>query len=321
MSPPETHEFRVPAEATGRRLDAWLAEQMPPHSRSEIRRCIDAGLVSVNGEREKASHPLRAGEIIRVQIPSAAPALPEAEEIALDVVFEDEHLIVINKPPGLVVHPGRGNLTGTLVNALLHHCPDITGVGGVRRPGIVHRLDRGTSGLLVAAKDDRAHTALSAALKRREVHRRYDALAWGGDIPERGVIEAPIGRDPRNRLRMAVRPGGRSAVTHFEVTRRSALVCRLSLRLETGRTHQIRVHLRHLRHPVVGDELYGGLSNSWISRLQREDSAAAAAVRRLARPMLHAGGLAFAHPITGESLDFQASPPADFRRMARRLGL
>jgi 23S rRNA pseudouridine1911/1915/1917 synthase len=313
---PERHEFVVSGESEGQRLDSWLAAQMPVHSRTAIHRHIGAGDVAVNGAPVlRPSESVHAGQRVTILIPPPSSPLPTPEEIALQIVFEDDHLLVINKPPGLVVHPGKGNMSGTLVNALLHHCPDIRGVGGVRRPGIVHRLDKGTSGLLVVAKDDPTHAALADAMRRREIAKRYDALAWGADLAASGSVDGPIGRDPRNRLRMAVVDWGRPARTHWEVVRRGPLAVRVSLRLETGRTHQIRVHLSHVGHPIVGDEVYGGQSRAWLDRVQRIDSAAAGAVRHLERPMLHAAALAFTHPATGTPLSFSVDPPEDFLRI------
>lgn len=310
----------VPDDAAGKRIDAWLADALTVHTRSAMSRAIRSGDVLVDGERIKPSHMLRGGEMIVVTISAPATALPTAEEIPLDIAFEDEHLVVVNKAPGMVVHPAKGNMTGTLVNALLHQCPDIKGVGGVMRPGIVHRLDKGTSGLMVAAKNDATHVALTEMLRRREIQRRYDALAWGR-IDADGMIEGAIGRDPNNRLRMAIVKGGREARTHFSVTARSEIVTRLLLRLETGRTHQIRVHLMHQQHPIVGDELYGGKGSNWIERLHRSAPQAAAMVKRLERPMLHSASLKFIHPITGEELDLNAAKPKDFHEMAEMLGL
>lgn len=321
MKPGEVHTLRVPREAAGRRLDAWLAEALPEHSRSALRRAIEAGQVSVDGTLRKPSHTLRGEEQVLVTLAPPSVQLPAGEAIPLAIVFEDEHLLIVDKPPGLVVHPARGHGSGTLVNALLHHRPEIGGVGGVGRPGIVHRLDRGTSGLLLVAKNERAHRGLSEALRRREIARRYEALAWGTEWERCGVIEGPIGRDPRHRLRMAVVEGGKPARTHFEVLGRSPLVVRLALRLETGRTHQIRVHLAHTGRPIVGDDLYGGRSAQWLQRLHRIDSAAAAAVRRVARPLLHAVGLSLIHPVTGDRLECTAPVPEDFLAAARALGL
>lgn len=320
MIEPGHHVFTVSSDAEGQRLDLWLAGQMPHQSRTAIRRHIQAGDVLIDRiPVTRPSHPVRAGRRVEVTLPPPASPLPVAEAIPLPIVHEDAHLIVIDKPPGLVVHPGKGNLTGTLVNALLHHAPDIHGVGGVRRPGIVHRLDKGTSGLLVVAKDDLTHRALTGAMRRREIHRHYHALAWGSDLPDTGTIHAPVARDPRNRLRMAVLDGGRSATTHWHVVGRGALAMHLRLELETGRTHQIRVHLAHRRHPVVGDETYGGLNPEWLSRLHRLDSHAAAAVRRAPRPMLHAAELDFVHPATGQAVRFRAPLPLDFLSLAEVL--
>ncbi|MBI1893557.1 MAG: RluA family pseudouridine synthase [Candidatus Rokubacteria bacterium] len=305
--------FLVSREEAGLRLDRFLARRCPDLSRSRLQALIAAGEVEVAGLRPKASRPLKAGELITLRVPPPVPLDLSPEPIPLDVVYEDEQLLVVVKPAGLVVHPGAGHSTGTLVHALLYHCPNLSGIGGVRRPGIVHRLDRGTSGLLVVAKTDRAHRALSAQLKARSVERRYLALV-NGRLPHReGVIETAIGRDPRHRLRMAVRPvgQGKAAVTHFTVLEAFDRFTSLEARLKTGRTHQIRVHLSHLGFPVVGDETYrsrrvaGAFQDPELRRLVRDLNGFA----------LHAATLGFTHPVTGVGLEFSAPLPAAFERL------
>jgi 23S rRNA pseudouridine1911/1915/1917 synthase len=243
---------------------------------------------------------------ITVDVPPAAPALPVPQTIPLDIVYEDEFLLVIDKPAGLVVHPGAGNEDGTLVNALLAHCGEqLSGIGGVRRPGIVHRLDKDTSGLMVAAKTDAAHRGLSAQLSDRSLSRTYRAIVWGKPVPPAGRIDAPIGRSPNNRRKMAVlRNGGRDAVTLYStVTQVGAKASLIECKLMTGRTHQIRVHMAHLGHPLVGDPLYG--------RARGDGSALA----RFPRQALHATAIAFVHPIDGREMSFTSTPPADFRAL------
>jgi 23S rRNA pseudouridine1911/1915/1917 synthase len=245
-----------------------------------------------------------------VVVPPAEPLPLRPEAIPLDILFEDEDLLVVNKPAGMVVHPGAGCATGTLVHALLSHCRHLPGIGGVERPGIVHRLDRDTSGVMVVAKTDAAHHSLSAQFKARTVAKRYLALAHGRLPPEGGCIEAPIGRREQDRTRMGIRAGGREARTSFRVLRRLAEMTLVELRLETGRTHQIRVHLAHIGHPVVGDGVYGGRRERQARG--RPDSAK--------RQMLHAWQLAFRHPTSGAPLAFTAPPPADFLAAAGLTG-
>jgi 23S rRNA pseudouridine1911/1915/1917 synthase len=300
----------VDAARAGERLDRFLQACAPDLSRTRLQGLIVAGAVAVDGRPARPSQRVRAGARVALSVP-----LPEAlalapEPIPLDIVHEDPDVLVVNKPAGLVVHPGAGHRTGTLVHALLAHCgPALSGIGGARRPGIVHRLDRGTSGLLMVAKTDAAHQALARQLKARTVERRYLALVHGRVPAAEGVVEAPIGRDPRDRLRMAVRPegAGRPAVTRYRVTERfehPAPLTLLEVVLGTGRTHQIRVHLGHLGHPVVGDRTY---RRRGAPPLAPE---LAARVAALGGQALHAAVLGFAHPRTGARLRFEAPPPA-----------
>lgn len=301
----EVRHFRVePGESE--RLDRWLADRVRL-SRSRIAALIDEGRVRVNGETVKKSHVPEAGDEVEVRIPSRPPVRVEPEPIPIRIVWQDEDLAVVEKPAGLVVHPAPGHETGTLVNALLHHLDRVSSVGGDRRPGIVHRLDRETSGLLVVAKTDEAHRSLQAALARRRVRRGYVAAAWGHLDRDELTVDRPLGRDPRNRKKMAVVEGGKRAVTHLRRVERWHSADLLAVRLETGRTHQIRVHLRHLGHPVVNDEVYGprwekgflGAGGRWAEEL----------ARRAGRLFLHAARLAFRHPRTGERLSFSSDLP------------
>jgi 23S rRNA pseudouridine1911/1915/1917 synthase len=315
------------AEAAGRRLDQWLAERLAPDiSRSRAQALIRQGAVSIGGSLvREASRRLAPGEEVAVELPDPEPAGPQAEEMPLAVIHEDAELIVIDKPAGLVVHPGAGNASGTLVNALVHHCGDsLSGIGGVRRPGIVHRLDKDTSGVMVVAKTDRAHRALSEAFadhgRAGGLERAYVALVWGVPERPRGTIDAALGRAP-DRVRRAVVPEGRGdarrAVTRFEVLERfggaaGPVASLLECRLETGRTHQIRVHMAHVGHPLVGDPDYGRGFRSKANRLPEPARTLAAGFPRQA---LHARLLAFRHPASGEMMRFEAPMPEDMARL------
>lgn len=310
----EEREVTVPPEAEGERLDAWLAGQIEL-SRSRIARLIEEGRVQLNGTLPRKSEPLTTGDRIRIRIPAPAPAHAEAEDLPLSIVWEDEHLLVVDKAPGMVVHPAPGNRTGTLVNALLHHVKDLSGIGGVLRPGIVHRLDQDTSGLLVVAKDDETHRALSDLLRVRRIRRLYLAASWGHLDRSPRKVDAPLGRDPANRRRMAVvAEGGRRAVTHLRVLEAWPAAELVEVGLETGRTHQIRVHLAHLGHPIVGDELYGAGWGAGMSGSIRPFAQSLA--RRVPRQFLHAHRLAFRHPGTDEVLRFESPLPPDLARVA-----
>lgn len=315
----------VPAEAAGQRLDQWLAAALGPDlSRSRVQALIRQGAVTVAGKlAEEPKRKLTAGETVEIVLPEPEPAEPEGEDIPLDILFEDDELIVINKPAGLVVHPGAGNWTGTLVNALIHHCGDsLSGIGGVRRPGIVHRLDKDTSGVLVAAKTDRAHKALSEAFadhgRDGDLERAYVALVWGAPQLPTGTVDAALGR-ASDRTRRAVVPIGRDdarhAVTHFTVEGRfgvqkdgSFTAAQVECRLETGRTHQIRVHMAHIGHPLIGDRDYGQAFRTKANRLPEPLSSLVSAFPRQA---LHARLLAFRHPATHILMRFEAPMPAD----------
>jgi len=291
----------------GARLDRWLAESLPDLSRSRIQHLIAGQHVTVNGAATKASHRLHGGETIEIDVPSLPPDDLVPEPIALTVLHEDDHVLVIDKPAGMVVHPGAGNATGTLAAAALAHAPAIAGVGGPRRPGIVHRLDKDTSGVLVMAKTRAAYEGLTAQLVERSVTRRYVAVVHGRVGLTAGVVDAPMGRDPSHRQRMAVRPAGKGkrAVTHYRVVERFPHFTYLELRLETGRTHQIRVHMASLGHPVVGDRTYG-----------RSHGKQPIASEGLA---LHAVTLAFLHPISQKRLEFTAAFPLRLERLLSQL--
>ncbi|GLK78886.1 RluA family pseudouridine synthase [Methylopila turkensis] len=304
----------------GARADRFLAARLPAFSRARIQALMRQGAVSTGGRTlVDPSARVNAGDAFAVAVPPPAAAEPEGQDIPLAVVFEDEHLIVIDKPAGLVVHPAAGHADGTLVNALINHCgASLSGVGGVARPGIVHRLDKDTSGLLVVAKHDAAHRALSAQFadhgRTGPLVRSYLALVWGLPARPKGVVDLPLGRSERNREKIAVRKDGREAITHWETLRRfeRAGAALLACRLETGRTHQIRVHMAELGHPLLGDGVYGASHRTKASRL---DDAGRAALATLGRQALHAAELGFAHPATGEELHFESPAPTDLQRM------
>jgi 23S rRNA pseudouridine1911/1915/1917 synthase len=295
-------------EHDGLRLDRVLASEIAGQSRSQIQRLIEDGLVTLPRVKTvKANTPVREGDVITVTLPEPVAAEPSAEDIPLDIVFQDADIIVINKPAGMVVHPGAGNETGTVVNALLHHVTDLSGIGGELRPGIVHRLDKGTSGVMVVAKNDGAHQELSRQFHDREVEKQYVALVWGL-VQQRKRIDIPIGRDPVHREKISTRARrARSAVTRVTWARHVPGLSLLRIAIHTGRTHQIRVHLNAIGHPIVGDSLYGGVHRRVPHQLR--------AVQRLTRPFLHAERLAFNHPRTGEYLEFTAPLPEDLRSL------
>lgn len=294
----------VPPEADGSRADS-AAAALFGISRSAAQRMLDAGEITVGGACVTKKQALRAGQQLEMAALPPAPCDIQAEDIPLDVVYEDDDVIVINKPSGMVVHPAPGHETGTMVSALLFHCRDsLSGIGGVTRPGIVHRIDRQTSGLIAVAKNDAAHEALAAQLADHSMYRVYSALVVGTPREERGTVDAPIARSPKDRRKMAVVPGGRIARTHYEVVDSFGQVSFLRLRLETGRTHQIRVHMAHIGHPVLGDEVYGGASAQFVKRH----------AALFDGQMLHAGELSFVHPRTGATVRFTAPLPANFAR-------
>jgi 23S rRNA pseudouridine1911/1915/1917 synthase len=324
--------FAITSETAGGRLDKTLAMLAPDLSRTRIQAIAEGGGVAVNGKPETAmSRRLLAGDVVALVRPEAVDPEPKGEDIALNIVHEDDDLIVIDKPAGLVVHPAGGHETGTLVNALIAHCGEsLSGIGGVRRPGIVHRLDKDTSGLLVVAKNDAAHRGLSEQFadhgRTGPLEREYLAIVWGVPPRRAGTIHTRIDRSPVNREKMAVATGerGREAITHFEVAETfegvdgkpaaSLVLCRL----ETGRTHQIRVHLAHFGHPLLGDTLYGGGFRTKAKLLTQD---ARAALDKLGRQALHARVLGFGHPRTGETLRFESAPPEEMRGLAEALAL
>ena len=309
--------IRVRAEAAdaGSRLDRFLADAVPDLSRSRIQKLLDEGRITsaaaVTGSGEtaglKARDKVRKGDLYVISLPEPQALEARPEDIPLDIVYEDEDLIVVNKPKGMVVHPAPGNETGTLVNALLYHFGDgLSGINGVLRPGIVHRIDKDTAGLLVVCKTDRAHRGMAEMLAVHDIERAYHAIVYGNFQPDEGTVDAPIGRDPRDRKRMAVCEDGKRAVTHYRVLERFGNFTYIEARLETGRTHQIRVHMRSIGHPLLGDPVYGPKESPRIPGIKGTD---------LDGQLLVAKVLGFIHPVTGETMRFETGLPDTFRRV------
>jgi 23S rRNA pseudouridine1911/1915/1917 synthase len=307
----------VASEDSAQRLDRFLNNHLSDLSRTRIKSLIEAGCTSIDGQIVKdPNYRVKTGSNIRLNVPAPVEARPEPQNIPLDIVHEDSHLIVLNKPAGLVVHPGAGNPDGTLVNALLAHCGDsLRGIGGVKRPGIVHRIDKDTSGLMVAAKTEVAHHGLSELFASHDIERRYDALTWGVPSPLSGIVTGAIGRSSRNRKKMSVVEfGGKHATTHYRVVSSfGMLASHVSCELETGRTHQIRVHMTSLGHSLIGDQLYGRATK------RGAPEAIGSAVRNFNRQALHAATLGFIHPVTEKAFRFEAPHPTDFELLIEEL--
>ena len=301
----DSREFSVAPESAGQRLDRFLVAVLGDHSRSQIQKLIADGHVRVAARDARANLAVRAGDRIVVDLPPAAPASVQAEEVPLEILHQDADVVVVNKPPGMVVHPAAGHASGTLVNALLHHIPDLSGIGGEVRPGLVHRLDRGTSGVMVVAKNDAAHQELSRQFHDREVEKEYIALVWG--VVQAGRrIDAAIGRDPVHRQKMSARSRhAREAVTRITRAFHMPGLTLCQVAIHTGRTHQIRVHLSAIGHPIVGDSLYGGVHRRVPGDIR--------AVTHLQRPFLHAARLVFTHPRDGRRMEFTVDLPADLQ--------
>lgn len=295
----ETFRLIAGQEDQGKRLDVFVSSRLPDLSRSAVQRLMEGDSVTVNGGKANKKDRIKREDVVCVTVPDPVPMEAYPEDIPLDVVYEDEDLLVVNKPKGMVVHPAPGNPSGTLVNALLYHCRgNLSGIGGVLRPGIVHRIDKDTSGLLMVAKNDFAHQNLAAQIQAHSFLRLYEAVVYGGFQQDNGTVNAPIGRHPSDRKKMAVVPGGREAVTHYEVVGRYPGFTHLRLRLETGRTHQIRVHMASLGHPVAGDAVYGPKK----------------VISSLGGQCLHARTLGFEHPRDGRYLEFSSPLPDYFMK-------
>jgi 23S rRNA pseudouridine1911/1915/1917 synthase len=315
--PQTTVSILIETSHAGERLDRFLNKEIADLSRSRIKALIETGCTVIDGKTiEDPNFRVKPGSLLSLTVPLPVQDRPLPQKIPLEICFEDEHLIVINKPAGMVVHPAAGNLESTLVNALLYHCGDsLSGIGGVKRPGIVHRIDKDTSGLIVAAKTEIAHHGMSEQFAAHTIERRYDAIAWGVPSPLSGTISGAIGRSPRNRKKMAiVSNGGKHAVTHYKVIKSyRMLASHISCTLETGRTHQIRVHMTSLGNSLIGDKMYGrGNKSSSSEPLSPE-------IKAFARQALHATVLGFNHPVTGENLHFEAPLPLDFVSLQRAL--
>ncbi len=303
-----SYSFLIEKNHEGTRIDSVLSLLLPEASRSYLVKLIEQGNLKVNGKTETLKkYKVREGDMVEIDFPEPELLKVEPEDIPLDIVYEDDDVLVVNKKRGMAVHPAQGNYTGTLVNAIMYHCGDrLSSINGVIRPGIVHRIDKDTSGLLMIAKNDKAHESLSEQLKAHSITRRYLALVYDNINIDNGTVDAPIGRDPNNRLRKKVNGEGvRNAVTHYKVLERYGRYTLVECRLETGRTHQIRVHMAYIRHPLVGDPLYGPAKQPAFLKGQ----------------LLHAGVLGFNHPSTGEYMEFKAPVPEDFTSAMKRLGV
>lgn len=302
------YRFTIEKNHEGTRIDSVLSLLLTEASRNYIVKLIEKGQLNVNGKTETSKkYKVKEGDVITITIPEPEVLKVEPEDIPLDIVYEDDDVLVVNKPRGMVVHPAQGNYNGTLVNAIMYHCGDrLSSINGVIRPGIVHRIDKDTSGLLVIAKNDKAHESLSEQLRVHSINRRYVALVYDNIREDEGTVDLPIGRDPSNRLKKRVNgENPKNAVTHYEVLERFGKYTLLSLKLETGRTHQIRVHMAYMKHPIVGDPLYGPAKQPAFLNGQ----------------MLHAMILGFVHPSTGEYMEFKADLPEDFLSNMRKLGV
>jgi 23S rRNA pseudouridine1911/1915/1917 synthase len=314
----------IPDELNNTRIDRALATLLPDISRSRLKALIDNGDVRIDHVIvQKASQLVSAGQSVSLSVPEPEAAEPTPQNIPLEIVYEDADLIVLNKPVGLVVHPAAGHTDGTLVNALLHHCGDgLSGIGGVKRPGIVHRLDKDTSGLMLVAKNDLAHAGLSAQLADRTMSRTYQAIVWGQPSPVKGRVDQPLARNPNNRFYMQVRVEGKPAATNYMVLKKYGVMASLvECKLETGRTHQIRVHMAHIKHPVLGDPLYGIPKSAIDGYLKRAElkGEAADAIKNFNRQALHAVGIRFIHPRTDKEMEFKVDLPSDIKGLDKIL--
>lgn len=305
----------VPPRQTKERLDVYLTNRVQNATRNKVQKAIEAGTVLVNGKTVKPSHAIAPGEIIDITLPHPPRPKAIAEDIPLAIVYEDADLIIVNKPAGMVTHPAYGNYTGTLVNALLHHTRSLSGVNTELRPGIVHRLDKETTGLMVVAKNDPAHQALAKQFSRRTIEREYWALVWGTFKEKQGTIETYLGRSKRDRKKVAVTREGKLAVTEYRVLQDFDFLSLVRLKLRTGRTHQIRVHLAHIGHPVFGDPTYGGRSHNWGGLKGKRAEASQRLLEMITRQALHAKTIGFVHPSTKKQVSFDSELPDDMQNV------
>lgn len=316
---PFEYDIVVPPGKKPERLDIFLTNHVENATRNKVQRAIKEGAVLVNGKRVRVSHQVAPGEVIHVTVPRPPPQKALPEPIPLDILYEDDHLLIVNKPAGMVTHPAYGNYTGTLVNALLYHSRSLSALNDEARPGIVHRLDKDTSGLMVIAKTDDAHAKLARQFSKRTIRREYWAIAWGIFKQRQGTIEAPLGRSKSDRKKIAVVAAGRKATTEYEVLEQFEYLSLVRLRLQTGRTHQIRVHLAHIHHPVFGDQTYNGRRIVAGPGTQRQKDEVQRLLNLISRQALHAKTIGFVHPVTGQSLDFDSELPTDFHDVLQQL--
>jgi len=308
--------FTIPDDHHKERLDKFLSDNLPSVTRAKLKKIIEDGHVTVNTEPvTKAGYALRTGDNITISFPPPQPSHLEPEDIPLDIIFEDKYLLVVNKPAGMVVHPAYGNMSGTLVNALLGHCASLSDVGGPIRPGLVHRLDKETSGLLVVAKDDVTHVGLAKQLSAYKIDREYRAIVWGHFAEQQGTVEAALARHPKDRLKMHIQQDGKWAVTHYTLLEELALTSYIKLNLETGRTHQIRVHMASLGHPIFADSTYGGKGKKLAGMSPDRQRFVSKLFKKFTRQMLHAKILAFQHPHTKEFMRFESPDPEDMQKL------
>ena len=316
----ETFEVTIDHFQRPLRIDKFLSSRLPSDiTRNQIQKLLKSGKIQVDGKPVKVSHLIEPGEHITVEYELPYAPTLYAENIALDIVYEDDYLIVVNKQPGLIVHPGAGNATGTLVNALIYHCEHLSNDNGLLRPGIVHRLDKDTSGLLISAKDNSIHGNLRTQFSKRTIEKYYYALVWGRFDDDTGKIDAPIGRSPKNRKKFTVIETGKASLSLYEVIERFEFLTLVRVKLETGRTHQIRVHMTHVNHPIFGDPYYGGRNSKIITLNMRNRQLAARLLGMLNRQALHARRLIFKHPISDETMDLRAPMHDDFKEVLSAL--
>jgi 23S rRNA pseudouridine1911/1915/1917 synthase len=316
---PYEFEIVVPPGKKKERIDLFLTNHVQNATRTKVQHAIRNGAVLVNGKRVRSSHQVAPGEVIHIVLPKAPPQDILPEDIPLEILYEDNALLVVNKPAGMVVHPAYGNYTGTLVNALLYHCNSLSALNDATRPGIVHRLDKDTSGLLVVAKTDQAHAQLARQFAHRTIDREYQALVWGVFKERSGIIEAQLGRSKMDRKKMAVVKEGKMAVTEYAILQQFPYLSLIKLRLRTGRTHQIRVHLAHIHHPVFGDPTYSGRQIAWGPGMPKQKAEVQRLLKVISRQALHAKTIGFIHPMTGKHVTFESPLPEDIAEVLRIL--